>query len=235
MCGRYALSLAPSELQLAFDLIELPEDFAPRYNIAPTQPVLMITAEDPRAARWARWGLIPRWAKDTKMGAKMINARAESVAEKPVFRDAFRKRRCLVLADGFYEWRGKGKDKTPMFVRLRSGEPFAFAGLWETWEPKPPEGGGEPAAAEPITSCAIITTNANALLDPIHDRMPVMLARADFARWLSAETDEAELLSLLRPAPDDELEVFAVNPAVNSVKNEGPELIEPAPEQLELG
>jgi putative SOS response-associated peptidase YedK len=237
MCGRFALSLMPTELQLGFDLIELPQELGPRYNIAPTQQVLMITAAEPKRALWAKWGLVPRWAKDPKTGGKMINARAETIVEKPAYRDAFAKRRCLIPASGFFEWKTSGQDKTPMYIRLRSGEPFAFAGLWESWKPTFPSAGA-PAEVEPFTSCTIITTASNALLAPIHDRMPVILPRAAYPRWLSTDpVDQKELLGLLRPFPADELELFAVSSAVNSVRNDSPECIVPAPEppeQLEL-
>jgi putative SOS response-associated peptidase YedK len=208
MCGRFALSLSPAELKLVFDLLQVPSDVVPRYNIAPTQDVLMVTADDRRAAAWARWGLIPSWARDPKIGAKAINARAETVAEKPTFRAALRRRRCLVLADGFYEWKRRGGKKTPMFIRRRSREAFAFAGLWETW--------GE------ITSCTIITTSANALVAPIHDRMPVILARDAHDEWLDRGTRE-----LLRPCSSEDLEAFPVSTLVNSVANDVPACIEP--------
>ncbi len=170
---------------------------------------------------YMRWGLIPLWAKDMSIGSRMINARAETIAEKPSFRNALRRRRCLVLADGFYEWQRVGKSKKPMRIVMRSGEPFAFAGLWETW--RDPEG-------TVIPSCTIITTTPNELLKPIHNRMPVILPRDIEDFWLDESVDDpAALTSVLTPYPDDEMEVYEVSSLVNSVANKGPEVIDRVP------
>jgi putative SOS response-associated peptidase YedK len=216
MCGRYLLHAPVDLLQRAFGFAELP-NLAPRYNIAPTQaaPIVRI-AEGARSLVMARWGLIPFWAKDPRIGVQAINARAETVATKPMFREAFRRRRCLVPADGFYEWqRLDARSKRPLLIRPADGQPIAFAGLWEVW--RGPEG--------PVTSYTIVTTTANATCAPIHDRMPVILAREDHAAWLDPTRPDAE--RLLRPCPDAWLTVQAVSPRVGNVRNDDPELIEP--------
>ena len=218
MCGRYLLRAPLDELQQAFGFPERP-NLAPRYNIAPTQPVPIVRLRaDGRGRELAlvRWGLVPPWAKDAAIGSRMINARAEGITEKPAFRGAFRKRRCLVPADGFYEWRKvAGGGKRPVLIRRRDGAPFAFAGLWERW--RGPEG--------PLDTCTIVTTDANALLAPIHDRMPVILDPADHERWLDPSRPGAE--ELLRPCPDDRLEAVPVSTRVNSPRNDDPSLLEP--------
>lgn len=201
----------------------------PRYNIAPTQPVLAVRAGAGGAAEatFLRWGLVPSWAKDIDIGAHTINARAETVAEKPAFRTAFRRRRCLIPASGFYEWLvaadGKGP-KQPCWIAMADGAPFSFAGLWETWES--PDG-------EALHSCGIVTTVANATLRPIHHRMPVIVAPADHAVWLThapggREHDTAAAAALLRPYPDGHLVAIPVGRLVNNVRNDGPDLIRPA-------
>ena len=172
MCGRYTLSTAPDLVKQHFNLSEIPGELHPRYNISPSQLVAAVPNGAERRAEMFRWGLIPSWAKDPAIGNKLINARGETVAAKPSFRSAFRKRRCLILADGFYEWKGKARLKVPMRIRLTSKEPFAFAGLWETWQP--PEG-------DLVRSCTIITTTPNDLMAPIHDRMPVILREEAFS------------------------------------------------------
>lgn len=219
MCGRYSLTCDMDKLRLRFGFRAGDIDYTPRYNVAPTQEVVTVTNQgDGNVGQLMRWGLIPFWAKDPKIGSRMINARAETVVEKPSYRKTFQERRCLVLADSFYEWRKDGKLKTPMRIVLRSGEPFGFAGLWETW--KNPEG-------ELVHSCTIITTVPNALMEPIHNRMPVMLTREAEERWLDAgNQDTAELRELLVPYPAAELEAYEVSPLVNSAKNETPGVIE---------
>ena len=193
------------------------EAFERRYNIAPTQEVLTVVGGETRHAGFMRWGLIPFWAKNASIGSRMINARAEKVAEKSAFRDALRRRRCLVLADGFYEWQRSGRAKRPMRVVMRSGEPFAFAGLWCVWTD--PEG-------KRIPSCTIITTAANDLLRPIHDRMPVILPRDLEDLWLDAGVDDPGALgNVLAPYPGRAMEVYEVSPLVNSAANDGPEVI----------
>ncbi|MBI2898289.1 MAG: SOS response-associated peptidase [Deltaproteobacteria bacterium] len=224
MCGRYSIT-DPRQLVLRFGLA-VPAALEPRYNIAPTQPVPAIVA--PRAAgqpgdgtpviELLRWGLIPFWAKDQKIGNKLINARADSLASKPAFRDAARKRRCLVLADGFYEWKKEKGRKQPMYVRLKSRDPWAFAGLWDEW--RAPSG-------EKIRSCTIVTTEPNALLTPIHDRMPAILRPEDEPRWLDLSVEAADLPALLAPYPAELMEAYPVSSYVNSPANEGPQCIAP--------
>lgn len=204
-----------------FDLFELPAGYRPRFNIAPAQEVLAIVrAGDQPRAGWMRWGLIPFWAKTPAIGHRMIMARADTIATKPAFRDAFRRRRCLIVADGFYEWRRVGATKVPMWIHRTSRRPFAFAGLWDRW--RPPDGGS------PVVSCTIVTTEANDALRAIHERMPVILPPAARAAWLDPATEPAALAALLRPYPDDDLEAHAVSGLVNSPKNDVPECIAPA-------
>ncbi len=217
MCGRYNLisNLTVLGERFEFDASQLTLESA--YNVAPTQNVLTVVGGESRRAGFMRWGLIPFWAKDRSIGSRMINARAETVVDKPSFRDAFRRRRCLVLADGFYEWRRTGSGKRPMRVALRSREPFAFAGIWSMW--KDTEG-------NPIPTCAIITTSANELLSPIHHRMPVILPREMEGLWLDRSIqDPGALRGVLTPYPDDAMEAYEVSTLVNSVANDGPELI----------
>ncbi len=217
MCGRYNLILNLTVLgeRFQFDATQLTLEAA--YNIAPTQDVLTLIGGESRRAGFMRWGLIPFWAKNRSIGSRMINARAETVVDKPSFRDAFRRRRCLVLADGFYEWRRTATGKRPMRVALRSGEPFAFAGIWSMW--KDPEDNS-------IPTCAIITTSANELLRLIHHRMPAILPREMEGFWLDRSIqDTTELRSVLTPYPDDAMEAYEVSTLVNSVANDGPELI----------
>ena len=226
-----------------FALFELPP-FTPRFNIAPSQPVPVVRLapgkgdshllpERPegcsaqkvavtfsgRELVWLRWGLIPSWAQDPTIGNRLINARAETVAEKPAFRAALRRRRCLVAADGFYEWQRTGKRKQPYFIRLRDDRPFAFAGLWESWE--------GPDFSQ-IESCTLLTTEANELMRPIHDRMPVILLAQHYQQWLDTTVQEpAQLLPLFRPYPAGEMTAESVSTFVNSPGNEGPKCIEP--------
>ena len=219
MCGRFALHSSSDDLRRCFGFEEQP-NFPPRYNIAPMQPIALVRLE--RGARHfalARWGLVPSWVKDPKKFALLINARAEGIAEKPSFRAAIRRRRCLIPADGFYEWRQEGKSKRPYFVRRRDGAPMALAGIWETWADA---GGGE------IGTAAIVTCEANALLAPIHARMPALVPPADFATWLDAnETKFEKAVALLRPAPEDCLQAYEVSPRVNRVANDDAENIAP--------
>ena len=220
MCGRYSLKADIAQLAMRFEFAADEAIHEPAYNIAPTQQVLTVTNDGERRASYMRWGLIPFWAKDAKIGYRMINARGETVAEKPSFRTALRKRRCLILADGFYEWQKLGgTQKRPMRIVLKSGEPFAFAGLWETW--KDPEG-------EMVKSCTIITTAANDFLRPIHDRMPVILPRESESFWMDKEIDDPlALASVIAPYPDSEMEAFEVSPLVNNTRNKGPEVMSP--------
>jgi putative SOS response-associated peptidase YedK len=220
MCGRFTLSPPLDALQAALPGLDLPSDYRPRYNIAPSQAVLAVRAEDsgPRAV-WLRWGLVPFWAKDPAIGNRMINARAETVAHKPSFRNAYRTRRCAVLADGFYEWMRVGKAKVPMRIRLADERPFAIAGLWERWAPDD---------AEPLETCTLITTSASARIAPIHDRMPVLLELEDMNGWIEPATPIPVLASLLVPYDRGDLEAYAVSTLVNSPANDREECLAPA-------
>lgn len=223
MCGRFTLTIPSDELAAAFPDFVFPEDQGPRYNIAPGQSVLAVPNTAERAAFLYRWGLIPHWAKDPAIGHRMINARAETLNEKPSFRTPFRRKRCLILADGFFEWRKEDKHKTPYYVRLKQGRPFGMAGLWDTWR----SGSGET-----VRSCTIITTAANDIVAPIHDRMPVILSAADYPLWLSApETASPEELQQLlhKPGPASSMEAYAVSSVVNSPANESPRCVAPLP------
>ncbi|MBD1804571.1 SOS response-associated peptidase [Microcoleus sp. FACHB-SPT15] len=221
MCGRYTQSKSAEIITRAFQLDNV-SDIEPRYNIAPTQSVLTVlqpSASANRQGKMLHWGLIPSWAKDRKMASKLINARAETVAEKPAFRSAFRKRRCLVVADGFYEWQQQEnkKQKQPFYFRLSDGEPFAFAGLWEQWQD---------ATGEEIESCTVLTTEANDLMRPIHNRMPVILEPKNYDLWLDAEATKPELLQLLlHPYPTEEMTAYPVSTAVNKPTNDSAECI----------
>lgn len=217
MCGRYELHTHPAALALAFGLA-FPPMIRPRYNIAPTQdiPVIRIGQSGARELAQVRWGLVPRWAKDPSIGARMINARAETIAEKPSFRTAFQRHRCLIPADGFYEWKqASSGGKQPIHVGMKDGRPFAFAGLTERW--LSPEG-------EVLDTCTIVTTTANALLAAMHDRMPVIVAPADFARWL--DVANLAVRDLLAPYPAEAMTWYPVSTRVNSVRNDDAALIE---------
>lgn len=218
MCGRYTLKTPVEALAEKFGVEETP-DIAPSYNIAPTQDVAAVLSEDgKRKLDVLHWGLIPSWADDPQIGGRMINARAETVAEKPSFRSAFRHRRCLIPADGFYEWRKTGGGKQPHYIRMGDGSPFAFAGLWERWR-----NGRE------IRSCIIITTGANELVGEVHDRMPVILHPEDYDLWLDPDFDERDpLTTLLKPYPADEMEAYPVSRYVNSPSNDDPACVQPA-------
>ena len=225
MCGRFTLFASPGEITTLFDLPEEPI-LAPRYNVAPTQPVGLVRM-DPKSEQreWALtlWGLIPSWSKDPSMGALMINARSETVTEKPAFRAAFKRRRCLVPISGFYEWQKLPKGKQPFYITARDEKPLAVAGLWEYWE------GADGSALE---SCTLLTTAANEKLSMLHDRMPVFVAPEDFGQWLGSGRDETpqtlnQLQHLLRPYPDEALVTYPVSTFVNRAGNEGASCIEP--------
>lgn len=219
MCGRFTLTTDLDRLAEHFAFRAAHLSYTPRYNIAPSQLVLTLSDAQEHRAGFLRWGLIPSWAKDPGIGDRMINARAETVAEKPSFRRALQKRRCLVLADGFYEWRKEGKKKTPLFITLKSREPFAFAGLWERW--KSPTG-------EAIHSCTIITTTPNTLMESIHNRMPVILPREAEMQWLDRTVEDPQaLLQLLTPYPAEAMAAHPVSQLVNSPRNDTPACIEP--------
>ena len=226
MCGRYTLISNISELQGRFGFMIEPAEVKPRYNIAPTQSVLTVVNDGTRRGEMMRWGLVPSWAKDVKIGNRMINAVSETAATKPAFRSAFRRRRCLVLADGFFEWRKEGKNRVPLYFTQRSGESMAFAGLWENWQS--PEG-------EWLRSCTILTTAANSFIEPVHNRMPVILSAETVPLWLDPLTDTPENLEpLLIPAPADLLDAREVSPVVNNARSEGPDCIAPVPPPEEV-
>lgn len=216
MCGRYTQTLTLEALQERFQFAAFRAEPKARYNIAPTQPAPVVLAEAERILDVLRWGLIPAWARDPSIGNKLINARAESVAEKPAFKGPFRKARCLVLADGFYEWRRSAGAKVPMRFTLGASEPFAMAGLWDSWTT--PDGAV-------VRSFAIITSQANAALRPIHDRMPVILRRENEAEWLDPGAAPADLSRLLVPYAG-ELRAADVSPLVNSPRTDLPACIE---------
>jgi putative SOS response-associated peptidase YedK len=218
MCGRYMLTTPVDALRELFMFTER-LNLAPRYNIAPTQEVPIVRRPRDGAGReliMVRWGLVPYWADDPKIGNRLINARCESVARTAAFREAYQRRRCLVPADGFFEWQKAGRTRQPLLVRRRDQAPFAFAGLWERW---PQPGGGV------LRSCTIITCPANELVAPVHDRMPVILASEDIERWLDPSQSDAH--ELLKPYPAAELEAFPVSPRVNSPQHDDPECIAP--------
>ncbi len=218
MCGRYALVVAgDGSLQRRFSLEELLDDPAPRFNVAPTQTLPVVVRHSPNHLEMMRWGLIPSWAKDPSVGNRMINARAETVAEKPAFRRPFRSRRCLVPASGFFEWKREGTGKQPYFVHLTDEPLFAFAGLYDIWH--------DPQGQE-VRSYTILTTDANDLMAPIHNRMPVILAREDEDDWLDPDISEPErLLPLLRPYPARAMEAYPVSRAVNSPMHDAPDVL----------
>ena len=223
MCGRFSFFARRSDVAKAFPFVKLLDNFdalnPPRYNIAPTQTIPTISSEAPDEITPMHWGLVPYWAKNPSIGNRMINARAESVAEKPAFKNAFRKgRRCLVLADGYYEWAATAEGKAPVRFFLRSGEPFAFAGLWERWY-------GDRDG--PLTSATIITCPANDLSARVHDRMPVILHRSDYHAWLDPGAPLELATSLLVPFPDAEMRAYAVSRLVNSPANDTPDVISP--------
>ena len=226
MCGRFTLIAEPAALQAAFPQVIFPAQSAPRYNIAPSQPVLALPNDGKLQAGFFVWGLIPGWAKEAAIGQKLINARAETLGEKPSFRGAYKYRRCLIFADGFYEWKTEPdfKRKIPHFIRPKNGQPFAFAGLWEEWHS--PDGGVTP-------TCTIITTAPNTLMASIHNRMPVILPPAAQPAWLNSTPQRPEALqSLLTSFPADEMLAFPVSSLVNNPANDQSSLIQPVKSRL---
>jgi putative SOS response-associated peptidase YedK len=221
MCGRFTLTVDPAAVQETFSGYAFPQPFAPRFNIAPTQPVLAIPNDDQKTADFFVWGLIPMWAKDPSIGSRMINARGETLEEKPAFRGSLKYKRCLILADGFYEWKGGPgrKTKTPFFIQMKDQKPFALAGLWDSWNG--PDG-------SQVKSCTIITTEPNELVEIVHNRMPVILHSRDYAKWLdpSPQTPE-QLKPLIKPFPAELMNAYPVSTLVNSPANDRPELIRP--------
>jgi len=221
MCGRFVQADDGEVLQRIFRLDQLPADYHPRYNVAPTDPVLSILRDgDGDRAGWLKWGLVPHWAKDPGIGNRMINARSETAAKKPAFRDAFRHRRCLIPATGFYEWEKRPGGKIPHWIRREDGSPLALAGLWERWTPE---------VGDPVYTCTILTTDARGVAARVHPRMPVMLRGEAREVWLDADA-EPDVLQEVLSAPDEaeRLTEHPVSTAVNSPRTEGPELIEAA-------
>jgi putative SOS response-associated peptidase YedK len=221
MCGRFALATEKHLLEILFELDLQPDfDFKPRYNIAPAQKVPVVrldSKEGKRELTEMKWGLVPFWAKDISIGNRLINARAETVAEKPSFRDAFKKRRLLVPASGFYEWKKTAGRKTPYYISTADRRLLALAGLWERWDKE----------GEPLETFTILTTAPNSLVAELHDRMPVIISQADYENWLQPDPDFVEIEQLFRPYPEEKLRVTAVSSLVNNPANEGPELLQP--------
>lgn len=215
MCGRYTLTVPVDRLAEAFDLDEVRADLSANFNVAPTQEVATVLAESGnRRLETLRWGLVPSWADDPGIGARMINARSETAPEKPSFRSAFKRRRCLIPADGFYEWKREPGGKQPFYIRMKDGSPFAFAGLWEEWR-------------DELRTCAILTTSPNGIMEDIHNRMPVILPAAHYEAWLDPEAEKEELASLLVPYEGDDLEAYPVSRFVNSPRNNDERCVEP--------
>lgn len=226
MCGRFSLNADPTQLKKLFPWLTIPEDMQPRYNVAPTQPVAAVPNDGKNQLDYFVWGLIPSWSKDPKMGSRMINARSETVDEKPSFRSAFKRRRCLILADGFYEWKRTSGSKIPMYIKLKSDNTFALAGLWEIWHA---QDGSE------IRSCTILTSEPNELLRNIHNRMPVILPEKHYQFWLdTGEPDGDALKAVLKPFPADEMMAYPVSKTVNNPANDVPACIEPLKDTLQL-
>ena len=220
MCGRYTLASPTERLAEEFGVDASSSELSPNYNVAPTQGVAAVLEEaGQRRLEVLRWGLIPPWADDPGIGSRMINARSETAPGKPSFRRAFRERRCLIPADGFYEWQRTNGAKQPYYIHMEDGRPFAFAGLWESWSK-----GGEGE----VRTCTILTTGANALVGEVHDRMPVILAHDAYDVWLDPASERDELTGLLAPYPEDEMEAYPVSRFVNSPSNNDPRCIEPA-------
>lgn len=219
MCGRFALATEKHVLEMLFRL-DIQEDLYPRYNIAPGQDVAIVRAapaENRKEIAFLKWGLVPFWASDQSIGSRMINARSETVTEKPSFREAFKKRRLLIPATGFFEWRKEDGQKQPYYICRKDQAPFAFAGLWENWQ----------KGLEPLNTCTIMTTEPNALLSEIHNRMPVIIEQQQYDLWLDPQANRSELLDLLKPAMASELMLFPVSTRVNNPANEAADLIEP--------
>lgn len=221
MCGRFTLTVDPAELAESFANFSFPTQFAPRFNIAPSQPVLALPNDAQNKAGFFVWGLVPKWAKDPGIGNKLINARGETLAEKPSFRGSFKYKRCLIPADGFYEWKAQpgAKTKTPYFIHMKDRKPFAFAGLWDEWES--PEGS--------LRTCTIITTEPNDLMSALHNRMPLILDPQDYDLWLDAAPQTPEkLVRLIKPFPADKMSAYPVSTLVNKPGNDRPECVLPA-------
>jgi putative SOS response-associated peptidase YedK len=221
MCGRFTLTIDPAQAQDVFGDFTFPDQFAPRFNIAPTQPVLTIPNDGRNRADFFLWGLIPSWSKDPSIANKLINARGETIAEKPSFRGSFKHKRCLIPVDGFYEWKVTPgvKTKTPHYIHMKDRKPFAFAGLWDEW--RSPDGGE-------VRTCTIITTEPNELMSTLHNRMPVILHQKDYADWLDAAPRTPDsLLHLIQPFPAAKMSAYPVSTMVNTPNNDRAELVVP--------
>ncbi|MGM7703317.1 SOS response-associated peptidase [Pseudalkalibacillus sp. Hm43] len=220
MCGRFTLT---AEIDLLMDWFDIDEfapgfDLQPRYNIAPSQDIVAIVSnEGKRRAGFLKWGLIPFWAKDPSIAYKMINARAETVPEKPSFKHAFKRRRCIIPADGFYEWKKEGKQKQPKYIKMKNDKPFGFAGLWEKWKDE---------QGNPVHTCTILTTEPNDLMEDIHNRMPVILPKDDYSKWLEWDGEQEALVDMMQPFEASDMMAYNVSTIVNSPRNEVPECIE---------
>ena len=217
MCGRFAMTVPLSTLIREFGIERTDCDVRPSYNIAPGRDIVAIVHDDGKVLTAFRWGLVPFWTKDPSTGSRMINARAESVAEKPAFRQAFRARRCLIAASGFYEWKKDGREKRPVYIRPKTADLICLAGVYEFWQS---------ADGRRLATCAIITTEANSLIRPVHDRMPVIIRKADHPLWFDRSGPVRGAQMLLTPYPDDELEIYNVSGKVNSPVNDSPECIQ---------
>ena len=221
MCGRFTITLEMDIWQAAFDLQDIHVDWKSRYNVAPTQMIPVVKDADQRKVEWMRWGLIPYWAKDESIGNRLINARSETIKEKPSFRNAFQRRRCLILADGFFEWQHNANPKAPKvpyYFHLRNHKPFFFAGLWESWRPA--------KEMEEVHSCTIITTTPNELVGQMHNRMPVILDETTCWAWLQEQSTNS-LLNLLKPYPAERMQAYPVSTAINNPANDQAQIIQP--------
>ncbi|MFW9816223.1 MAG: SOS response-associated peptidase [Candidatus Thorarchaeota archaeon] len=225
MCGRVSLLTYAEKLAERFNVQEVIDRPDPIYNIAPLQMVATVVQRETRQLVLMKWGLVPSWADDISIGNRLINARAESIATKPSFRAAFKKRRCLIISDGFYEWQKVGKVKKPIHVRLKNREPFAFAGLYEYWN--------KTKSGKSLQTCTIITTSPNRLMKSIHHRMPVILRPEFEDKWLNPEAKAEELEAMLQPYPAEEMEAFEISKYVNNPRNQGPECIQPVDETIQ--
>ncbi len=225
MCGRFSLTKEELEIEKRFNARFYSNDLVKRYNVAPSQLALVMTDEKPEELQMYKWGLIPSWAKEASIGNKMINAKSETIFEKPSFRNLIKKRRCLVISDGFYEWKPlASKHKQPFRIGLKGDELFAFAGLWDSWTDK--------ESGEMIHSFTIITTNANKLVAPIHDRMPVILEREDEKKWISHNISQDEIVKMLTSYPTEKMKAYPVSEKVNSPRNDSEEVIEEVSENI---
>jgi putative SOS response-associated peptidase YedK len=220
MCGRFTVTLQPAEFQEQLDMGDFPADFTSRYNVAPTQPVAVVCDPLKRQVEWMKWGLIPSWAKDPAIGVKLINARSETLLEKPSFRQSFQQRRCLLLADGFYEWQKQSgrAPSIPHYFYLQDHRPFFLAGLWDEWKD---------FAGNPVRTCTILTTQPNELVAAVHERMPVILEKSTAWNWLQRDQSSAQLLAQLRTFPADQMAEHSVGRAVNQATIDSSIMVEP--------